>query len=95
MNGSTEAVIHCGCARQTATIKNVDNVLRANSRGRVRFQFKYRPEYIAVGERLVFREGKTKGIGTVVSVLYDTEAPATHLHPDHKIRPGSLSAPKS
>lgn len=60
-----EAVIHCGCTRQTATIIDVEGILRAGLRGRVRFRYKYRPEFIQAGDRIIFREGKTKGIGNV------------------------------
>jgi GTPase len=66
----TEAVIHCGCARQTAQIVGMTGVLRAGTRGTVRFQFKFRPEFISLGDRLIFREGKTKGIGNVVQLFH-------------------------
>ena len=69
-----EAVIHCGCTRQTATITDIKGVLRAGLRGRVRFKYKYRPEFIQNGDRIIFREGKTKGIGNVVKV-YNNNAP--------------------
>lgn len=69
-----EAVIHCGCTRQTATIIDIKGVLRAGLRGRVRFRYKYRAEFIQNGDRIIFREGKTKGIGNVVKV-YNNNAP--------------------
>jgi len=40
--------------------------LRSGDRACVRFRFLQRPEYLTPGTRLVFREGKTKGIGMVV-----------------------------
>jgi len=40
--------------------------LRSGDRACVRFRFLQRPEYLTAGTRLVFREGKTKGIGMVV-----------------------------
>ena len=40
-------------------------VLRSGHRATVRFRYKQLPEYLKVGERLIFREGKTKGIGRV------------------------------
>jgi len=56
-------------------------VLRAGARGSVRFRFKYRPEFINVGDRLIFREGKTKGIGNVAKLITDPneelKAPST------------------
>merc|ERR1712137_489052 len=71
---SYEAVIHCGCTRQTATIIDIAGVLRAGLRGRVRFRYKYRQEFIQAGDRIIFREGKTKGIGNVHEV-YAGNAP--------------------
>ena len=40
-------------------------LLRSGDRARVTFEFLYRPEYLVLGARLVFREGRTKGIGKV------------------------------
>ena len=34
-----------------------------------------RPEYLAPGDRLLFREGRTKGLGIVKSVGYDRTKP--------------------
>ena len=56
-NSCSEAVVHCGCARQTAQIVGLDGVLRSGVSATVRFRFKYRPEYIEIGGRLIFREG--------------------------------------
>lgn len=41
--------------------------LRSGDRACVRFRFLQRPEYITPGTRFVFREGRTKGIGMVVT----------------------------
>ena len=38
-------------------------LLRSGDRARVTFEFLYRPEYLVLGARLIFREGRTKGIG--------------------------------
>lgn len=43
------------------------------------FRFVQRPEYLAPGDRLLFREGRTKGLGIVKSVGYDFSKP---LNPD-------------
>jgi elongation factor 1-alpha len=32
-------------------------------------QFKYRPWYVREGDKFIFREGKTKGIGTITRIL--------------------------
>ena len=36
-------------------------LLRSGDRALVRFRFLQRPEYLAIGSRFVFREGRTKG----------------------------------
>lgn len=41
--------------------------LRSGDRALVRFRFLQRPEYLLEGTRFVFREGRTKGIGVVIS----------------------------
>lgn len=74
-----EAVIHCGCTRQTAAIIDIAGVLRAGSRGRVRFRYKYRPEYISKGDRIIFREGKTKGIGNVHEIYAGIAPPLNKI----------------
>ena len=62
-----EPVIHCGKIAQTAVIESIDNeCLRTGDKGIVKFRFKYRPEFIEKDDILIFREGKTKGIGKIV-----------------------------
>ena len=62
-----QAVIHCEIVRQAARVIAMDKErLRSGDRACVRFRFLQRPEYLTAGTRLVFREGKTKGIGMVV-----------------------------
>lgn len=49
--------------RQTVRINDMDNpqgVLRTGDRATVTFEFVSHPEFIKVGMKLLFREGKTK-----------------------------------
>ena len=70
-----QAVVHVGVVRQTATIVAMSvEVLRSGDRARVRFRFMQRPEYVRAGDRFIFREGRTKGIGVVLP--YDANDPA-------------------
>ena len=65
-----EPMIHCGSIRQTAKIINIDKeLLRTGDQSLVTFQFKCRPEFIQINKQIMFREGKTKGIGVVTKVL--------------------------
>ncbi|KAJ2083092.1 hypothetical protein H4R24_001067 [Coemansia sp. RSA 988] len=82
-----QAMVHCGAVRQTARVLSIvpidskenleDNVthdtLRTGDRARVIFQFIRHPEHIAIGSRLIFREGRTKGVGKVLRVLSPVE----------------------
>ncbi|PAA71874.1 hypothetical protein BOX15_Mlig028279g1 [Macrostomum lignano] len=61
-----QAMVHVGPIRQTATIVQMSKEhLRTGDKASVRFRFIKNPEYIKIGTRLVFREGKTKAVGTV------------------------------
>lgn len=74
-----QAVVHCGTTRQVAKILVMtDEVLRTGMRARVIFRFMYNPEFIKHGARLIFREGRTKGIGKVVRVFPDGFDPEVH-----------------
>ena len=65
-----QPVVHSNCVRQTAKIIKMDvESLRTGEKAKVRFRFLFRPEYLRVGERLIFREGTTKGLG-VISNIY-------------------------
>jgi len=43
-------------------------VLRPGSRAKVRFQFAQRPEYVRPGMRMLFRDGRVRGVGLVTSI---------------------------
>ncbi|KZS98433.1 P-loop containing nucleoside triphosphate hydrolase protein [Sistotremastrum niveocremeum HHB9708] len=67
-----QAMLHCGAVRQTVRITGMDNpqgILRTGDRAKVEFEFITNPEYIKVGQKLLFREGKTKGLGVVSRLL--------------------------
>ncbi|KAK6015587.1 elongation factor Tu GTP binding domain protein [Ostertagia ostertagi] len=65
-----QAMLHIGSIRQTATLVSMTKeVLRTGDRDRVTFRFIRLPEYIRPGTRMVFREGRTKAVGTVVNVI--------------------------
>jgi elongation factor 1-alpha len=43
--------------------------IRTGDKATIRFKFKYRPEFIEKEDILVFREGRTKGIGRIVELI--------------------------
>ncbi|EGD83030.1 GTP-binding protein 1 [Salpingoeca rosetta] len=65
-----QAMVHCGSIRQTATIVKMDKEhIRTGDKAVASFRFIRHPEYIKVGEKIVFREGRTKAIGTITKLL--------------------------
>ncbi len=67
-----QAVIHCGTIRQTAKITEMDKeVIRTGDKAMVSFRFLYNPEYLKKGRQIIFREGRTKGIGKITKIIYD------------------------
>ena len=77
-----QAMLHVGPISQTCAIIDIDRAfIRTGDRATVAFRFVQRPEYLAVGERILFREGRTKGLGIVKAVGFDKDKP---LNPDAK-----------
>jgi hypothetical protein len=69
-------MLHVGPVSQTCAIIDVDRpYIRTGDRATVAFRFMQRPEYLEPGDRLLFREGRTKGLGIVKSVGYDASKP--------------------
>lgn len=71
-----QPTIHSGAISQVAKIYKITDLegkeqdyLRLGDRALVEFIFCYRPEYIQPDTMLIFREGKTKGIGKIVDVF--------------------------
>lgn len=65
-----QTVIHVGNVRQTAIITKMSKGgIQTNDKAIVTFKFINRPEYIRVGSRLLFREGRTKGMGEVTRIF--------------------------
>ncbi|KAF2147857.1 P-loop containing nucleoside triphosphate hydrolase protein [Myriangium duriaei CBS 260.36] len=75
-----QAMLHVGPVSQTCAIIDIDRAyIRTGDRATVAFRFVQRPEFLAVGDRILFREGRTKGLGIVKGLGYD---PAKPLNPD-------------
>lgn len=75
-------MLHVGAVSQTCSVIDIDRpFIRTGDRALVAFRFMQRPEFLAPGDRVLFREGKTKGLGIVKSIGYDPENP---LNPQAK-----------
>lgn len=69
-----QPIINIGTVVQSAKIINIENdkkkdILRSNDIANVTFEFMYKPEFIHPGQLFMFREGETRGVGKVVSVI--------------------------
>ncbi|XP_076442084.1 GTP-binding protein 2-like [Babylonia areolata] len=65
-----QTTVHIGTVCQTAVISSINkNYIKTNEKARVTFTFKFKPEYIRVGARLLFRDGKSKGVGEVTQIF--------------------------
>lgn len=63
-------LVHCGSIRQTASILSMSReCLRTGDKATVHFRFIKNPEYLHIGTRMVFREGRTKAIGNISKLL--------------------------
>lgn len=61
--------VHCGSTRQTASIVRMDkDHLRTGDKANCHFRFIKNPEFLKPGTRMVFREGRTKAIGSVTKI---------------------------
>lgn len=82
-----QAMVHCGSIRQTASILKMNqNHLRTGDKASVHFRFVKNPEYLRVGQRFVFREGRTKAVGTISELLYDAPVYQSHLKQSRNTR---------
>lgn len=62
--------VHCGSIRQTASILSMSKeCLRTGDKALIHFRFIKHPEYMVAGQRMVFREGRTKAVGNVVRIF--------------------------
>ena len=65
-----QPIIHCGVVRQAANVIQMSNeLLRSGDKGTIRFKFAYRPEIMHAGMHILFREGRTKGLGEVRTIF--------------------------
>ncbi|MFT4957003.1 MAG: elongation factor 1-alpha, partial [Halobacteriales archaeon] len=63
-----EPVVHLETISEAAAFYPDDGQLLPGDTGTARVRFKFRPYLVEEGQRFVFREGRSKGVGTVVEV---------------------------
>ena len=71
-----QSVVHCHVVRQTCTIVAMDKeFLRSGDKGIIKFRFLKKPEYLHLGDTILFREGRTRGKGKIIKIFpIDIEA---------------------
>jgi elongation factor 1-alpha len=68
-----EPVVHVETVSEAAVFAPEGGQLLPGDTGRARVRFKFRPYLIEEGQRFVFREGSSKGVGTVRDTTPDAE----------------------
>ena len=79
ISNNYQPVVHCGLVRQVARIKIIENLakdnkkknenkLRTGNKAIVEFNFSFKSEYIEKGTTFFFRDGNTKGYGTILEI---------------------------
>ena len=62
--------IHCGNVSQSSEIYELDkDCVRIGERAKAKFKFLYRPEFITKNTKIIFREGKSKGVGIITNII--------------------------
>lgn len=65
-----ECITHIETISETASFEPLDKeFMSAGDTGKVRMRFKYRPFCIKEGQKIIFREGRSKGIGSVTKII--------------------------
>ncbi len=64
-----EPIVHLETATEAAKVYPEDDYLLPGDKGNVKIRFKFSPYFIEEGQQFVFREGQTKGVGTVTRTI--------------------------
>jgi len=66
-----QTTVHIGNIRQTAIIEGIHPIkgMKSSDQASVVFRFIKNPEFVKLGARILFREGRAKGIGRVTQVF--------------------------
>ena len=64
-----EPVMHVETISETVTFVEMDReYLKSGDRGKVKMRFKYHPQYVYEGQKFIFREGRSKGMGEITKI---------------------------
>lgn len=70
--------------------------LRTGDKALIHFRFIKHPEYMVSGQRMVFREGRTKAVGNIVRIILHSTptAPGNRVKPNKQQRYANQNSPK-
>ena len=61
-----EPVVHLETISETVIFEDMEkDYMKAGDRGFVKIRFKYNPQFVFEGQKFIFREGKSKGVGEI------------------------------
>lgn len=65
-----EPVLHVETIAETVTFKEIrKGYLKAGDRDKVRIRFKYHPQCVFEGQKFIFRESRSKGMGEIMRII--------------------------
>lgn len=65
-----ECITHIETISETTKFEPLDKeYMSAGDSGKIRMRFKYRPYCVKEGQKIIFREGRSKGIGTITKII--------------------------
>lgn len=65
-----ECIAHIETIAETMIFEPVERkYMSAGDTGKIKMKFKYRPCYVKEGQKLIFREGRSKGVGTITKII--------------------------
>lgn len=64
-----EPVVHLETISETVVIETVNGQLMAGDKDKLKFKFKFNEFYVEEGQKFVFREGDSKGVGKVTDII--------------------------
>ena len=89
MKPGFQGTVYVASTMQNADICEIKDSesLAAGQSGRVRFQFLRHPEFLKVESRVLFREGRTKGIGQITKLIPEKETRDERSSSPHRRKP--------
>eukprot|EP01006_Ploeotia_vitrea_P038674 TRINITY_DN66264_c3_g3_i1.p1 TRINITY_DN66264_c3_g3~~TRINITY_DN66264_c3_g3_i1.p1 ORF type:complete len:657 (-),score=57.62 TRINITY_DN66264_c3_g3_i1:165-2135(-) len=91
-----QPIMHVHMTRQKVriTLEQENQILKTNDTAHVTFEFLFQPEWLKVGQKLVFMEGCIKGVGTVTKLVHVSSPPVVPRNRKQSSSSDSKGTPK-